>query len=180
MKQVKLNVLADFSICTIITTRLTKNILKDAVSDLTTARIFKDVCCKRVESQNVSTGKVFTFLFSWFLGLVQCAHFCGINSRRGVLPTRSTTLFCSRTFSLSFSNVNIINSNFSQVTLEKLNSSHPFVSASRNCFSNRETRNVWQRGKNHNICGTLNLQIQTLNPEPETVHLKTQSLSPKP
>ena len=44
MNPVKLNVLADFSICTIITTRLTKNILKDAISDLTTARIFKDVC----------------------------------------------------------------------------------------------------------------------------------------
>ena len=44
MKQVKLNVLADFSICTHITTRLTNNILKDAISDLTTTRIFKDVC----------------------------------------------------------------------------------------------------------------------------------------
>jgi len=43
MKQVKLNVLADFAICTIVTTSLTINILKDAISDLTTARIFKDV-----------------------------------------------------------------------------------------------------------------------------------------
>ena len=57
-----INVFADFSICTIITTRLTNNILKDAVSDLNAARIFKDVCFKRVASQNVSTGKVFTFL----------------------------------------------------------------------------------------------------------------------
>jgi len=64
MKQVKLNVLADFLICTIITTLLTNKILKDAISDLTTARIFKDVC---VASQNVLTGKVFTSPFSRIL-----------------------------------------------------------------------------------------------------------------
>jgi hypothetical protein len=64
MKQVKLNVLADFSICTLITTRLTNNIFEDAISDLSTARIFKDVCpsASRVPKRFNWEGVHFSFL----------------------------------------------------------------------------------------------------------------------